>query len=58
MTYVVAILVCRYSSLMLIPLCLDNVASLLLVLSPSQDWSLNSLLFMSCPAAAARSVTM
>ena len=48
-SYVVAIFVCRYNSLMLIPLCLERVASLLRVLSPSQLWSLYSLTFKSWP---------
>ncbi len=42
-------LVCRYSSLMFMPLCLDSVGSLDLVLSPSQLWSLNSRFFRSWP---------
>ncbi len=50
---VVAILVCRYSSLMLMPLCLDSVGSLDLVFKPIQLWSLNSRFFRSCPMCTA-----
>ena len=57
-SYVVAIFVCRYNSLMLMPLCLERVASLLLVLRPSQLWSLYSLTRMSCPAWLALSPSL
>ena len=54
---VCAIFVWRYSSLMLIPLCLDNVGSRERVFSPNQLWSLNSCFFRkSCPLVTACSI--
>ena len=48
-------LVCRYSSLMLMPLWRERGASRERVFSPSQLWSLNSRFRRSCPSSAARS---
>ena len=49
-------LVCRYSSLMLMPLWRERVASRDRVFRPSQLWSLNSRFRRSWPSSAARSV--
>lgn len=52
-----AMRVCRERSPMSIPLCLERVASLLLVFRPSQLWSLNWIFFRSCPLPVASSKT-
>lgn len=55
---VTAILVCSDSSLILIPLWRDSVASRLRVFRPNHDWSLNWIFFRSWPCWVASSCSL